>query len=153
MGRPILVILLMLLGANALADTTNRALRVSPMPAIFVGGVGLLCELKGDDASRDFFVLTKDRNTLGWADLSKEDDIGYDIFKTRRSPDYYFAEKKISDTAFNISLHRKNLTLSLTTVDDGGSATASFVCKAMSVSDVHNAAKLELQKLLNGNRI
>ena len=37
-------ILILLFAHPVTADTTNRALQVSPVPGLFVGGVGLFCE-------------------------------------------------------------------------------------------------------------
>jgi hypothetical protein len=54
-------------GGSVAADTTNRALQVSPVPGLFVGGVGLLC-LADDQAigSRQYFLLTKSLTIIGW---------------------------------------------------------------------------------------
>ena len=65
---------------SAAADTTNRALQVSPVPGIFVGGVGLLCEPHNTDSNSsknrpEFLLLTKNRESLGWANLFNDDDI------------------------------------------------------------------------------
>ena len=39
-------IILTLLAQPVWADTSNRAIQLSPVPAIYVGGVGLLCASK-----------------------------------------------------------------------------------------------------------
>lgn len=146
MRQLITAILMMLIGTSAGADTTNRALQVSPVPGFFVGGVGLLCI--ADDPARDlkqYFLLTKDRETFGWARFDKDDDIHYTRFAVSKSPDHY----RVANEAVKIEVNRKSLGL---TMDDAGSK-ASYKCDAMSITDLHNAAKVELGKLLKGNRI
>ena len=76
MRQFITAILMMLIGGAAGADTTNRALQVSPVPGFFVGGVGLLCiadDLADNPAGdiKQYFLLTKDRETFGWARTAK----------------------------------------------------------------------------------
>ena len=146
MRQLITAILMMLIGGAAGADTTNRALQVSPVPGLFVGGVGLLCI--ADDPGSDltqYFLLTKDRETFGWASFDKDDDIHYLRFAVSRSPDHY----RVANDAVTIAVNRKSLALSM---DDAG-ANSTYKGDAMSITDLHNAAKMELGKLLKGNRI
>ena len=146
MRQAIVFILFALLGGQAPADTTNRALQVSPVPGVFVGGVGLLCNAADPSLDRrHYFLLTKGRTSFGWADFSRDDDINYNIFEVGRSPDFY----RVADRSLEIAINRKTLKA---TISGMGSKT-DYECEAMSITDLHNAAKLELQKLLKGNRI
>jgi hypothetical protein len=139
---------------SAAADTTNRALQVSPVPGIFVGGVGLLCAPQHtvsntEDDRPEFLLLTKNRETLGWANLFNDDDISYQMLAVAKTPDYYSA----SQDSIALRVHRKDLTLNLKDTS-GASATAStFTCMTMSISDLHKAATSELRLLLSGNKI
>ena len=54
------------------ADTSNRAIQISPVPAIYVGGVGLLCASKMDET--EFLLLTRDRKYLCVAKF--DDNVG-----------------------------------------------------------------------------
>ena len=154
MRQLITAILMMFMCSSAGADTTNRALQVSPVPGLFVGGVGLLCvaDDSADDSAgepagdlRQYFLLTKDRETFGWARFDKDDDIHYLRFAVSKSPDHY----RMANEAVTISVNRKSLVL---TMDDAQSQ-ADYTCEAMSITNLHNAAKVELGKLLKGNRI
>ena len=146
MRHLITAILMIFMCSTAGADTTNRALQVSPVPGLFVGGVGLLC-VANDPAGdvRQYFLLTKDRETFGWARFDKDDDIHYLRFAVSKSPDHY----RVANEAVTIAVNRKSLGL---TMDDAGSKT-DYTCDAMSITNLHNAAKVELGKLLKGNRI
>ena len=146
MRNLIAFILFALLSVQTPADTTNRALQISPVPGMFVGGVGLLCDAAGPLLdSRHYFLLTKSRASLGWADFSRDDDINYNIFKVGKSPDFY----RMANDALEIAINRKTLEVTI----DGMGAKTMYECEAMSITNLHNAAKLELRKLLNGNRI
>ena len=150
MRQFIIAILMMLIGGAAGADTTNRALQVSPVPGFFVGGVGLLCI--ADDSAGDikqYFLLTKDRETFGWARFDKDDDIHYMKFKISKSPDHY----RVANDAVKIAINRKSLELTLELSINGAGSETRYKCDAMSITDLHNAAKVELRKLLKGNRI
>ena len=142
----LVVIIFAMLGVRAHADTTNRALQVSPVPGMFVGGVGLLCEAADASLdSRQYFLLTKSRARFGLADFSRDDDVNYSLFEVEKSPDIY----RMANEALEISVNRKTLAATM----DGMGAKTNFTCEAMSITNLHNAAKLELQKLLRGNRI
>ena len=146
MRQLITAILIMFMCGSAGADTTNRALQVSPVPGLFVGGVGLLCVADDPaDDLRQYFLLTKDRETFGWARFEKDDDIHYLRFAVSKSPDHY----RMANEAVTIAVNRKSLVL---TMDDAQSQ-ADYTCEAMSITNLHNAAKVELGKLLKGNRI
>ena len=147
-------ILIMLIGGVAGADTTNRALQVSPVPGFFVGGVGLLCIANdsADDSAGDikqYFLLTKDRETFGWARFDKDDDIHYMTFGISKTPDHY----RVANDAVKIAINRKSLELTLELSINGAGSETGYKCDAMSLTDLHNAAKVELRKLLKGNRI
>ena len=145
MWLPIILCLVVLFGSQAVADTTNRALQVSPVPGVFVGGVGLLCENADRSVdSRQYFLITKSRTTFGWADFSRDDDISYAIFTVEKSPDFY----RMSDSGIEIVINRKTLEAQL----HAGKKT-EYGCTAMSITNLHNAAKLHLQTLLKGNKI
>jgi len=146
MRQFVIAILMMLIGSSASADTTNRALQVSPVPGLFVGGVGLLCKV--DDPAVDmtqYVLFTKDRETFGWARFDKDDDIYYMNFEVSKSPDHY----RVANDTVKIEVNRKTLRL---TMDSMGSESG-HVCEAMSITNLHEAAKVELRKLLKGNRI
>lgn len=150
MRQFITAILMVLIVGSAGADTTNRALQVSPVPGVFVGGVGLLCI--ADDPARNlkqYFLLTKDRETFGWARFDKDDDIHYMTFEISKSPDYY----RVANDAVEIAVNRKSLELTMDGARDGAGSKTGYECDAMSITDLHNAAKVELRKLLKGNRI
>ena len=158
MRQFITAILMMLIGGAAGADTTNRALQVSPVPGFFVGGVGLLCiaDDPADDSAdnpagdiKQYFLLTKDRETFGWARFDKDDDIHYMTFKISKSPDHY----RVANDAVKIAINRKSLGLTLELSMDGAGSETGYKCDPMSLTDLHNAAKVELRKLLKGNRI
>ena len=150
MRQLITVILMMLIGSSAGADTTNRALQVSPVPGFFVGGVGLLC-IADDPASdlKQYFLLTKDREIFGWARFDKDDDIHYMTFGISKTPDHY----RVANDAVKIAINRKSLGLTLELSMDGAGSETGYKCDPMSLTDLHNAAKVELRKLLKGNRI
>jgi hypothetical protein len=133
-------------GGSVAADTTNRALQVSPVPGLFVGGVGLLC-LADDQAigSRQYFLLTKSREIFGWARFDKDDDIRYETFDVGKFPDHY----RVANDAVEIAVNRKSLRLTM----DRMEAKTAYNCEATSITDLHNAAKVELRKLLKGNKI
>ena len=139
---------------SAAADTTNRALQVSPVPGIFVGGVGLLCEPHNTDSKSgehrpEFLLLTKNRESLGWANLFNNDDISYQMLAVAKTPDYYTA----SQDSFDLRVHRKDLTLSLKDSSAPTASASAFNCMTMSISDLHKAATAELRLLLSGNKI
>ena len=46
-------IILMMLAQPVWADTSNRAIQISPVAAIYVGGVGLLCASKKNENQLD----------------------------------------------------------------------------------------------------
>ena len=146
MRRLSVFILLAFLSGQAPADTTNRALQVSPVPGVFVGGVGLLCNASDPSSdSRQYFLLTKSRSSFGWADFSRDDDVNYNIFDVVKSPDVY----RMASKAVEISVNRKTLEATI----NGMGVTTGYDCEAMSITDLHNAAKGELQRLLTGNKI
>ena len=139
---------------SAAADTTNRALQVSPVPGIFVGGVGLLCAPQHtvsntEDDRPEFLLLTKNRETLGWANLYNDDDISYQMLAVAKTPEYYTA----SQDNFALRVHRKDLTLNLKDTSGASAAASTFTCMTMSISDLHKAATSELRLLLSGNKI
>ena len=139
---------------SAAADTTNRALQVSPVPGIFVGGVGLLCEPHNTDSNSgenrpEFLLLTKNRESLGWANLFNDDDISYQMLAVAKTPDYYTA----SQDSFDLRVHRKDLTLSLKDTSATTASASAFSCMTMSISDLHKAATAALRLLLSGNKI
>ena len=146
MRRLSVFIILAFLSVQASADTTNRALQVSPVPGVFVGGVGLLCSAADPSSDgRQYFLLTKSRSSFGWADFSRDDDINYNIFNVAKSPDFY----RMTSKAVEISINRKTLEATV----DGMGMRMDYGCEAMSITNLHNAAKRELQKLLKGNKI
>ncbi len=120
------------------ADTTNRALQVSPVPGLFVGGVGLLC--KNFEGNNSFVLLTKDRETAGSATF-KDDDVTYDMLPLEgKTPDFYTYSANE-----DFKINRQTLTLE----KDGH----SYSCKIQNISDLHKAAERDLKILLSKNKI
>jgi len=120
------------------ADTTNRALQVSPVPGLFVGGVGLLC--KSSEGNNTFVLLTKDRETAGRATF-EDDDVTYDMMPLKvKTPDFYNYSANIV-----FVINRQSLAL----VTDSG----TFSCEIQNISDLHKAAEKNLKTLLSENKI
>lgn len=131
-------ILILLFAHPVTADTTNRALQVSPVPGLFVGGVGLLCESSEKDDA--FVLLTKDRETAGSAKFDG-DDVSYDMMSLiGKTPDIYTYS---IHEAFVIN--RQSLALK----KDG----KNYLCKIQSIGDLHKSAERHLQMLLSKNKI
>ena len=123
------------------ADTTNRALQVSPVPGVFVGGVGLLCTSDDTSAGTGFFLLTRDRETAGSA-LFDNDDVTYAMMPlTAKTPSVYRFGK-----GFDI-IEVDRRTLVITTSD------MAYDCALYSISDLHKAAANHLRDLLGENKI
>ena len=121
-----------------LADTTNRAIQVSPVPGIFVGGVGLLCKSEKDQ--KRFIILTRDRKKFGSAEFNG-DDINYKILPLKTTPDFYFS----FDGESNMRLGRKNLDLVW--------YLNQYLCEIKNINDLHKAAEKQLRALLSDNKI
>ena len=131
--------MLLTLVHTAWADTTNRAKQFSPVPGIFVGGVGLEC--KSNPANIvEFLLLTKDRQRVGLA-VFENDDVTYNFLAiTRTTPRTYILKQGNSEFVLN----RQSLKL---TMDQ------EYNCVIMSISDLHDAAKDFLRTLLSENKI
>ena len=131
--------LLLTLVHTAWADTTNRAKQFSPVPGIFVGGVGLECKSNPQNFV-EFLLLTKDRQRVGLA-VFENDDVTYDFLAiTRTTPRTYILKQGNSEFVLN----RQSLKL---TMDQ------DYKCVVMSISDLHDAAKDFLRTLLSENKI
>ena len=131
--------LLLTLFHTAWADTTNRAKQFSPVPGIFVGGVGLECKSNPPKVV-EFLLLTKDRQRVGLA-VFENDDVTYDFLAiTKTTPRTYIAEQENT----KVVLDRQSL--KLTMEQDYNSAVTS-------ISDLHDAAKDFLRTLLSENKI
>ena len=131
--------LLLTLVHTAWADTTNRAKQFSPVPGIFVGGVGLKCKSNSQDIVK-FLLLTKDRQRVGLA-VFENDDVTYDFLAiTRTTPRTYILKQE------NIEFVLDRQSLKLTMDQD-------YNCVVMSISDLHDAAKDFLRTLLSENKI
>ncbi len=131
--------LLLTLVHTAWADTTNRAKQFSPVPGIFVGGVGLKCKSNPQNIVK-FLLLTKDRQRVGLA-VFENDDVTYDFLAiTRTTPNTYILKQE------NIEFVLDRQSLMLTMDQD-------YKCVVMSISDLHNAAKDFLRTLLSENKI
>ena len=86
--------LLLALVHTAWADTTNRAKQFSPVPGIFVGGVGLECKSNPSDIV-EFLLLTKDRQKVGLA-VFENDNGTYDFMViTKTTPRIYIVSRRI----------------------------------------------------------
>ena len=131
--------LLLTLFHTAWADTTNRAKQFSPVPGIFVGGVGLECKSNPSNIV-EFLLLTKDRQKVGLA-VFENDDVTYNFMAiTKTTPRTYIVKRKNMEFV----LDRQSLKL---TMEQG------YDCSVMSISDLHNAAKDFLRTLLSENKI
>lgn len=131
--------LLLALVHTAWADTTNRAKQFSPVPGIFVGGVGLECKSSPSDVV-EFLLLTKDRQKVGLA-VFENDDVTYDFMMiTKTTPRTYIVKQQ----KMEFVLDRQSLKLSM---------EQDYDCSVMSISDLHNAAKDYLRTLLSENKI
>ena len=130
--------LLLALVHTAWADTTNRAKQFSPVPGIFVGGVGLECKSNAPNIV-EFLLLTKDRQRVGLA-VFENDDVTYDFMAiTKITPRTYIVKQE------NIEFILGRQSLKLTMEKD-------YNCAVMS-SDLHKAAKDFLRMLLSENKI
>jgi len=123
------------------ADATNREKQISPVPAIFVGGVGLSCLADGDIAK--FLLLTKDRKQLGKA-VFDNDDVRYDFFEQRKITPRSYSYQADDDKLNPIELDRQSLHLKY---------DQDYICELLSITDLHKAAKNHLRKLLSKNKI
>ena len=131
--------LLLTLVHTAWADTTNRAKQFSPVPGIFVGGVGLVCKSNPPNIV-EFLLLTKDRQRVGLA-FFENDDVTYECLAiTKTTPRTYFVKQE----NIEFVLDRQSLKLTM---------EQEYNCSVMSISDLHNAAKDFLRKLLSENKI
>ena len=133
------ITLLTMLIHPAWADTTNRAKQFSPVPGIFVGGVGLECRSKPTTIV-EFLLITKDRRKIGVA-IFDNDDVTYTFLPiTKTTPRTYIAGQ--DDMEF--VLDRQSLKLTL---------DRDYNCAAMGISDLHKAAQNYLRALLRENKI
>ena len=141
--RPIFTTLILtMLAQPMLADTTNREKQLSPVPGLFVGGVGLECRSNSEHIVK-FLLLTKDRKTLSVAKFDN-DDVTYDFWPiTETSPQHYIARNE-GKTPKEVRLNRQNLSMTF-----GG----DFKCKLTSISDLHKIAADHLRSVLNENKI
>ena len=131
--------LLLALVHTAWADTTNRAKQFSPVPGIFVGGVGLECKSNPPHTLK-FLLLTKGRQRVGLA-VFENDDVTYDLMAiTKTTPRTYIVKQE------NIKFVLDRQSLKLTMEHD-------YNCAVMSISDLHKAAKDFLRTLLSENKI
>ena len=131
--------LLLTLVHTAWADTTNRAKQFSPVPGIFVGGVGLKCKSNPQNIVK-FLLLTKDRQRVGLA-VFENDDVTYDFLAiTKTTPRTYILKQE------NIEFVLDRQSLKLT-------KEQHYNWAVMSISDLHDAAKNYLCTLLSENKI
>ena len=132
---------ILFLAPSSWADTTNRALQVSPVPGVFVGGVGLLCTSGNSSADTAFFLLTRDRETAGSA-LFDNDDVTYVMMPlTGKTPSVY----KFGKGADTIEVDRRTLVISASDI--------TYDCALYSISDLHKTAENHLRDLLGENKI
>ena len=132
---------LLCLATGSWADTTNRALQVSPVPGVFVGGVGLLCASGDTSAGAVFFLLTRDRETAGRA-LFDNDDVTYAMMPlTAKTPSVY----RFGKGSETIEVDRRTLVVSTSDI--------TYDCALYSISDLHKAAANHLVDLLGENKI
>ena len=141
--RPILITLILSMLARPLwADTTNREKQLSPVPGVFVGGVGLECRSNSKQIVK-FLLLTKDRKTLSVAKFDN-DDVTYAFWPiTETSPQHYIARNE-GKTPKEVRLNRQNLSMTF-----GG----EYECKLTSISNLHKIAANHLRSMLSENKI
>lgn len=133
------ITILTMLIQPVLADTTNRAKQFSPVPGIFVGGVGLECR-SNPTTIVEFLLITKDRRKVGVA-MFEDDDVTYTFLPiTKTTPRTYIARQ--GDIEF--VLDRQSLELTM---------DRNYDCDAMSIVDLHKAAQNYLRALLSENKI
>ena len=146
----VIVVFSVQLSVTTRADTTNRAQQFSPVPGIFVGGVGLLCAEDNSDAvelKQLFLLITRDRAQAGIAAFDTI-DVEYERFDIAPSLKSY----KLAGHQQNIVINRQNLTLQrFETGAQNNSQT--FLCKIETVDRLHSAAKRYLRNLLSKNKI
>lgn len=146
----VILVILLQLSVTARADTTNRAQQFSPVPGIFVGGVGLLCA-EGDseaaEAKQLFLLLTRDRAQAGIAAFDTI-DVEYQRFDIVPSLNSY----KLTGHQQNIVIDRQGLTLQRIETD-AQTNSQTFLCKIETVDRLHGAAKRYLRNLLSKNKI
>ncbi len=120
------------------ADTTNRPKQFSPVPGIFVGGVGLEC--RSNPSNLEYLLLTKDRRRVGLA-VFENDDVTYNFLPiTKTTPRTFIAEQ--DDFEFVLDRQSPKLTMK-----------QDYNCAVISISDLQNAAKNYLRILLSENKI
>ena len=128
------------------ADTTNRTKQFSPVPGIFVGGVGLACQSKETLAKEplaQFLLLTKDRKKIGIAKF-EDDDVTYEFrVVTKTTPRHYITHNEDLDPK-KLILNRQDLSL----ISD-----RDYICQSMSISNLHKMAENHLRALLSENKI
>ena len=128
------------------ADTTNRTKQFSPVPGIFVGGTGLACQSKETSAKESlvqFLLLTKDRKKIGIAKF-EEDDVTYEFrIVAKTTPRHYIIHNEDLDSK-KLVLNRQDLSLA---------SDRAYVCKSMSISNLHKMAENHLRALLSENKI
>lgn len=133
------ITILTMLIQPVLADTTNRAKQFSPVPGIFVGGVGLECR-SNPTTIVEFLLITKDRRKVGVA-MFEDDDVTYTFLPiTKTTPRTYIARQ--GDIEF--VLDRQSLELTM---------DRNYDCDSMSIVDLHKAAQNYLRALLSENKI
>lgn len=146
----VILVILLQLSVTARADTTNRAQQFSPVPGIFVGGVGLLCA-EGDseaaEAKQLFLLLTRDRAQAGIAAFDTI-DVEYQRFDIVPSLNSY----KLTGHQQNIVIDRQGLTLQRIETD-AQTNSQTFLCKIETVDRLHGAATRYLRNLLSKNKI
>ena len=133
------ITILTMLIQPVLADTTNRAKQFSPVPGIFVGGVGLECR-SNPTTIVEFLLITKDRRKVGVA-MFEDDDVTYSFLPiTKTTPRTYIAKQ--GDIEFVLDRQSLELTMG-----------RDYDCDVMSIVDLHKAAQNYLRALLSENKI
>ena len=135
-------IILTILAQTVWADTTNRAKQFSPVPGIFVGGVGLECRAEAGDDVR-FVLLTKDRKKFGIVSF-ETGDVVYDFLAISEITLRRYIAHQPNGEEQKLVLDRRSLKMSL---------DQDYQCTSMSIDDLHQNAESHLRALLSENKI
>ena len=126
-------------------ETSTETVQISPLPEIYVGGIGLLCTHQNNET--EFFLVTRNRKRLGIAKF-EADDVTYDKLEIdEMTPNLLVFESFLS----TVRVYRKSLEAEISKLSQNSIKYLS--CEDNSISNVHNAAQQKLRDLLNGNKI
>ena len=139
------IIILTTLTQPVWGETSTKTNQISPVPDIYVGGIGLLCTSQNNES--EFFLVTRNRKRLGIAKFDS-DYITYDKLEIdEKTPNLLVFDSFLS----TVRVYRKSLKAEVRKLSQNSVKYLS--CEDSSVINVHNAAEQKLRDLLNGNKI